>query len=78
MLWRRSNSGLRLVKRRRRARATRSPLFNTKEGQAGRHHRDPVVPSTQGSPWKREADEWAKLAAEEPHACGVKWLRYTD
>jgi len=37
-----------------------------------------VVPSTQESHWKREADERAKLAAEEPHARGVKWLSYTD
>jgi hypothetical protein len=25
-----------------------------------------------------KADEWAKLAAEEPDARGVEWLRYAD
>jgi hypothetical protein len=31
-----------------------------------------------GVPGNEKADEWAKLAAEEPDARGVEWLSYTD
>ena len=33
-----------------------------------------MVASAQGSPKKREADEWAKLAVEEPDTRGMAWL----
>ena len=29
-------------------------------------------------PGNEKADEWAKLAAEEPDARGVEWLGYSD
>jgi hypothetical protein len=34
-----------------------------------------VVSSTQRGPGNDKADEWAKLAAEEPDARGVEWLQ---
>jgi hypothetical protein len=48
------------------------------ESQAGIHSRDPAVSSPQGRAGKREADERAKLAAEEPDAHGVERLRFAD
>jgi ribonuclease HI len=34
-------------------------------------------PAHKGVPGSEKADEWAKLAAEEPDAQGVEWLRYS-
>jgi len=31
-----------------------------------------------GVPGNEKTDEWAKLAAEEPDAREVEWLRYSD
>ena len=46
------------------------------ESQAGHHHRDRSA--HKGIPGNEKADEWAKLAAEEPDARGVEWLSYSD
>jgi ribonuclease HI len=35
-------------------------------------------PSHKGVPGDEKADEWAKLAAEEPDTHGSEWLYYTD
>ena len=35
-------------------------------------------PAHKGVAGKEQADEWAKLAAEEPDAHGVEWLGYSD
>ena len=35
-------------------------------------------PAHKGVPGNEKADEWAKLAAEEPDARGVEWLAYSD
>jgi len=36
------------------------------------------LPVHEGAPGDERADECAKLAAEDPDACGVEWLSYTD
>jgi hypothetical protein len=49
------------------------------EGQTGHRHRNPVpCPAHKGIIGNEKADEWAKLAAEEPDAHGVEWLGYAD
>jgi hypothetical protein len=35
-------------------------------------------PGHKGIPGDEKADEWAKLAAEEPGSHGVKWRQYGD
>jgi len=35
-------------------------------------------PAHKGVTGNEKADEWAKLAAEEPDARGVEWLAYSD
>jgi hypothetical protein len=35
-------------------------------------------PAHKEVPGREKADEWAKLAADEPDAHGVEWLRYSD
>jgi len=35
-------------------------------------------PAHKGIPGNEKADEWAKLAAEEPDANGVEWLAYSN
>jgi len=35
-------------------------------------------PAHKGIAGNEKADEWAKIAAEEPDARGVEWLRYLD
>ena len=35
-------------------------------------------PAHKGVTGNEKADEWTKLAAEEPDARGVEWLRYSD
>jgi hypothetical protein len=35
-------------------------------------------PAHEGVPSNEKADGWAKLAADEPDACGVEWLRRAD
>jgi hypothetical protein len=37
-----------------------------------------VVPGPERVIGNEKADEWAKLAAEEPEAHGVEWLGYAD
>jgi len=37
-----------------------------------------ATPSHQGIEGNETADEWAKLAADEPDAHGVEWLSTTD
>jgi len=49
------------------------------EGSARHRLRDPMVPGPQRRRWQRKkADEWARIAAEEPETRGVEWLRYSD
>jgi len=35
-------------------------------------------PAHKGVQDNGKADEWAKVAAEEPDTCGVEWLNYSD
>jgi len=35
-------------------------------------------PAHKGVPGNEKADEWPELASEEPDACGVEWLSYSD
>jgi len=37
-----------------------------------------MVPGTKGIAGNEKADEWAKIAAEEPDTRGVEWLNYSD
>jgi len=37
-----------------------------------------MVPGTQGIVGNEKADEWAKIAAEEPDTHGVEWLNFSD
>ena len=37
-----------------------------------------MVPGPQGIAGNEKAEEWAKIAAEEPDTHGVKWLNYPD
>jgi hypothetical protein len=37
-----------------------------------------VVPGPSGGAGNEKADEWTRLAAEEPDAHGVEWLGYAD
>jgi len=50
----------------------------TKKGWVGPPDRDQVVSKPQGIEGNEVADEWAKLAADEPDAHGVEWFSTTD
>jgi len=49
---------------------TQEAHCHTPAGSARNHHRDLVVPGPQGIAGNEKADEWAKIAAEEPDTRG--------
>ena len=45
---------------------------HTAEGPTRHHHRDSVCPAHKGVAGNEKADEWARIAAEEPDTRGVE------